>query len=396
MISSSRCTTDSLAVHEVVDGDLVGISQRIPSSLSRVRAWTNSALSRSVFDGIVPQLTRVPPTTCSRSTTATRLPARAAWIAARSPPGRSRSRSRRSDASSPPASPRTTSSAGRPAQRTPGGPGRDRTRERVSVGTASGAPRASVRPRHRYNARDALRRKLAWIAVLYFAEGLPFGIAYDVWPVYFRVHGVSLAEIGLMSLLSLPWTWKMLWAPLVDRYGARQQWITACLAALAVATLAIIPQDAAHPSWLLWIVLRLFTTASATQDIAVDAYTVDVSTPERSGPINGMRVSAARVAFAGRGRRRLPSPGSPGGRPLGSAVGALLRPHRSRFGEPAGRTSTRQAPQPGRAGAALAVALGDGAGAALRAACSSSATRCSAAWSSRSGSTAGTRSRRSA
>jgi PAT family beta-lactamase induction signal transducer AmpG len=142
-----------------------------------------------------------------------------------------------------------------------------------------------------------LRRKLTWIAVLYFAEGLPFGIAYDVWPVYFRVHGVSLREIGLMSLLSLPWTWKMLWAPLVDRFGARQQWISACLLALAVATLAIIPQDAGKPSWLLWGVLLAFTAASATQDIAIDAYAVDVSTPEETGAINGVRVSAARIAL---------------------------------------------------------------------------------------------------
>lgn len=143
----------------------------------------------------------------------------------------------------------------------------------------------------------SLRKKLTWIAVLYFAEGLPFGIAYDLWPVYFRRHSVSLREIGLMSLLSLPWTWKLLWAPLVDRYGARQHWITGALAALGVTTLAIIPQDASHPSWALWIVLLLFTTASATQDIAVDAYTVDLVTPESRGPINGMRVSAARVAF---------------------------------------------------------------------------------------------------
>ena len=141
------------------------------------------------------------------------------------------------------------------------------------------------------------RRKLTWIAVLYFAEGLPFGIAYDVWPVYFRVHGVSLTEIGLMSLLSLPWTWKMIWAPLVDRYGARQQWISACLFALAVATIAIIPQDAGHPSWLLWGVLLAFTAASATQDIAIDAYAVDVSTPEETGAINGVRISAARIAL---------------------------------------------------------------------------------------------------
>jgi PAT family beta-lactamase induction signal transducer AmpG len=143
----------------------------------------------------------------------------------------------------------------------------------------------------------SLRKALTWIAVLYFAEGLPFGVAYDLWPVYFRRHGVSLAEIGLMSLLSLPWTLKLLWAPLVDRFGARQHWVTGALAALGAATLAIIPQDAAHPSWLLWLVLLGFTTASATQDIAVDAYTVDLVTPETRGPINGMRVSAARGAF---------------------------------------------------------------------------------------------------
>jgi PAT family beta-lactamase induction signal transducer AmpG len=146
------------------------------------------------------------------------------------------------------------------------------------------------------------RKVLFWIAVLYFAEGMPFGIAYDVWPVFFRVHGVSLREIGLMSLLSLPWTWKLLWAPLVDRYGSRQHWITACLFMLGATTLAIVPQDASQPSLLMWALLLLFTTASATQDIAIDAYAVDVSTPESVGSINGTRVSAARVAlFVGGG-----------------------------------------------------------------------------------------------
>jgi PAT family beta-lactamase induction signal transducer AmpG len=146
------------------------------------------------------------------------------------------------------------------------------------------------------------RKVLFWIAVLYFAEGLPFGIAYDVWPVFFRVHGVSLREIGLMSLLSLPWTWKLLWAPLVDRYGCRQHWITACLFVLGATTLAIVPQDASQPSLVMWGLLLLFTTSSATQDIAIDAYAVDVSDAKTVGSINGTRVSAARVAmFVGGG-----------------------------------------------------------------------------------------------
>jgi len=154
-----------------------------------------------------------------------------------------------------------------------------------------------MRPGSGYNPPVTRRKVLFWISVLYFAEGLPFGIAYDVWPVFFRVHGVSLREIGLMSLLSLPWTWKLLWAPLVDRFGARQHWITVCLAVLGATTLAILPQDASQPSTLMWGLLLLFTTASATQDIAIDAYAVDVSTPTTVGSINGVRVSAARVAL---------------------------------------------------------------------------------------------------
>jgi len=160
------------------------------------------------------------------------------------------------------------------------------------------------------------RKVLFWIAVLYFAEGLPFGIAYDVWPVFFRVHGVSLREIGLMSLLSLPWTWKMLWAPLVDRWGSRQHWITAALFVLGATTIAIVPQDASDPSWLMWGLLLLFTTASATQDIAIDAYAVDVATPETTGSINGMRVSAARVAMLAGGGGIIFLSGTTGWTPL--------------------------------------------------------------------------------
>jgi PAT family beta-lactamase induction signal transducer AmpG len=89
---------------------------------------------------------------------------------------------------------------------------------------------------------------------------------------------------------------------LVDRFGNRQHWITACLFVLGATTLAILPQDASHPSFLMWSLLLLFTTASATQDIAIDAYAVDVSTPKTVGSINGTRVSAARVAlFVGGG-----------------------------------------------------------------------------------------------
>ncbi|MFP6665508.1 MAG: MFS transporter [Deltaproteobacteria bacterium] len=143
----------------------------------------------------------------------------------------------------------------------------------------------------------ALRRKLAWVAGFYFAEGLPFGLMIDNLPVYFRVHGVSLAEIGLLSLLGLPWTLKVLWAPLVDRIGERRHWITAALVTMAVALLVLPALDPREPTWMLWALLLLFTTASATQDIAIDAWTIGVVAPGEEGLANGIRVSAYRAAL---------------------------------------------------------------------------------------------------
>src|SRR5256886_14622805 len=59
----------------------------------------------------------------------------------------------------------------------------------------------------------------------------------DNFPVYFRLHGVSLAAIGSLSLLRAPWWAKVFWSPLVDQVGERRQWIAAALAAVAGAPL---------------------------------------------------------------------------------------------------------------------------------------------------------------
>ncbi len=142
-----------------------------------------------------------------------------------------------------------------------------------------------------------LRRKLSWVTVFYFAEGLPFGIAVDNLPVYFRLHGVSLTDIGLFSLLRLPWTLKVLWAPLVDRYGERRHWIVGALLVMAAQMAALPWLDPAAPGFWLWVLLLSFTAASATQDIAIDAYTIGLLAPGEEGVANGVRVSAYRAAL---------------------------------------------------------------------------------------------------
>ena len=142
-----------------------------------------------------------------------------------------------------------------------------------------------------------LRKKLVWVGVLYFAQGFPFGVAIDNLPVYFAKHGVSLEQLGLMSLLRLPWTAKVLWSPLVDRFGDRRTWVSACLVAMAALAAAVPFFDPTAPTALLWIVLFAFTAASATQDIAIDAYTIGLMSPGEEGAANGVRVSAYRAAL---------------------------------------------------------------------------------------------------
>ncbi len=142
-----------------------------------------------------------------------------------------------------------------------------------------------------------LRRKLWWISVFYFAEGFPFSIVIDNVPVYLRAHGVALADIGLLSMLGMPWTLKVLWSPLVDRFATRQQWIIACLMLIALALTFLPTASITPPGAALWGLLLVLTVASATQDVAIDAYTIGLLGPGEEGIANGVRVSAYRAAL---------------------------------------------------------------------------------------------------
>src|SRR5205823_4956309 len=123
----------------------------------------------------------------------------------------------------------------------------------------------------------------------------------DNFPVYFRLHGLSLAAIGALSLLRTPWWAKVFWSPLVDQIGARRQWIRGALVAMAAALLVVAALPAAPVGLPLVVALFAFTTAAATQDVAIDAYTIELLAPGEEGVANGVRVSAYRGAlvFAG-------------------------------------------------------------------------------------------------
>lgn len=149
------------------------------------------------------------------------------------------------------------------------------------------------------------------------------GIVVDNLPVYLRAHGVSLAAIGVFSSLTLPWTLKPLWSPLVDRFGDRRHWIAAALALMAGATFAIPLSDPATPGTLLVGAVLLLTFAGATQDIAIDAYTIGLLAPGEEGVGNGVRVSAYRAALVASGGGLLLIAGRAGW-PLAFAIAALI------------------------------------------------------------------------
>jgi PAT family beta-lactamase induction signal transducer AmpG len=140
-------------------------------------------------------------------------------------------------------------------------------------------------------------RRFAWLALLSFASGFPFGLVNEMLPVYLRDQGAGLVEVGIVTGATFPWTFKFLWAPLVDRTGTRRQWIAACLFGLAALTALLGFLDLGALAGMFWFLLVALVALSATQDIAVDAYTIEATATRELGVANSVRIGAYRVAM---------------------------------------------------------------------------------------------------
>lgn len=146
-----------------------------------------------------------------------------------------------------------------------------------------------------------LRRTLAVVTLVYVVEGFPMGVFTDVVPVWLRREGVDLAAIGWLSLLGLAWSAKVLWSPLVDRWGDRRAWISSALFVMTGALFALAGLDPQGAPRLLLPLLLLYCLASATQDVAIDAYTIGLTERGREGPVNATRVTAYRIGVVAAG-----------------------------------------------------------------------------------------------
>ena len=141
----------------------------------------------------------------------------------------------------------------------------------------------------------SFRLKLLVVGVLYFSEGVPYGFVVTTLSFYLRGQGVPLEQIGILSLLGLAWSFKILWSPLADRYGSRAAWLVPSQV-IVVLCLAALAWRAGQPVSLgFWVLVGLMCLASATQDLAVDAYTIDLLETKELGLANGVRNGAYRV-----------------------------------------------------------------------------------------------------
>ncbi len=134
-----------------------------------------------------------------------------------------------------------------------------------------------------------------------FASGLPFYVLLQLVPAWLRTEGIGLKEIGFFTLVQLPYVWKFLWAPLLDRYslpflGRRRGWL---LTTQVVLLIAIVVLGIWSPKEQLQVVMAVaFVVAawSATLDIVLDAYRRELLPDRELGLGNSVHVQAYRVS----------------------------------------------------------------------------------------------------
>jgi MFS transporter, PAT family, beta-lactamase induction signal transducer AmpG len=129
-----------------------------------------------------------------------------------------------------------------------------------------------------------LQRRVLIVMFLGFSSGLPLALSGSTLLVWMREAGVDLGTIGLFALVGTPYTIKFLWAPLIDaldvpllsrRFGRRRGWLLLSQFLLIVAIVLLGACDPAVSPLFVAIGALLVATASATQDIVVDAFRVE-------------------------------------------------------------------------------------------------------------------------
>ena len=168
--------------------------------------------------------------------------------------------------------------------------------------TVAAVPHDDAETQARETWREALFNRRMLICVFTgFSSGLPLYILINLLPAWLRTEHVDLKTIGLFALIQLPYTWKFLWSPLLDRYafpvlGRRRGWmlVTQLMLLIAIPLFGYLyPQQDA---WAIAYLAAAVAFFSASQDIVLDAYRREILPTVELGLGNAIHVNAYRIS----------------------------------------------------------------------------------------------------
>ncbi|GAA5096114.1 AmpG family muropeptide MFS transporter [Wohlfahrtiimonas larvae] len=147
--------------------------------------------------------------------------------------------------------------------------------------------------------------KILAVGFLSFASGLPILMTLSTLTYWLSKYGVDKKSIGLISLAGLPYVFKFLWAPFLDakrsyllaKLGRRKSWIIlfqSCLTLIFFTLSLVNPND--HIG-IISILILLLATASASQDIVIDAYRIDTLTSKEQSYGSSLSQVTYRIAM---------------------------------------------------------------------------------------------------
>src|SRR6202167_4307197 len=146
-------------------------------------------------------------------------------------------------------------------------------------------------------------RRVLLILPLGFASGLPLLLTFSTLSAWFATAGVGRATIGAFALVSTPYALKFLWSPLIDRLpppipiDRRRGWGIAIQLALIAATLALGSCNPKVNLARMGALALVVAFLSASQDVVIDAYRVEILTPDQQGPGAAMIQTGYRIAM---------------------------------------------------------------------------------------------------
>jgi PAT family beta-lactamase induction signal transducer AmpG len=152
--------------------------------------------------------------------------------------------------------------------------------------------------------RTIFNRRMLICIFTGFSSGLPLYLLFNLVPAWLKNGNVPLTVIGVFALAQFPFTWKFLWAPLLDRYnivswlGRRRSWMFVTQFGL-IAAIAWLGQTSISGSgfpWHAFMLASVIALLSATQDIALDAFRREILPDEELGLGNAIHVNAYRIA----------------------------------------------------------------------------------------------------